>query len=587
MKFGFKFSNLCGTVYKQGNVIFTPDGNSLLSGVGNRVTVFDLISNTSATLPFENRSNISVLALSPDASLLLSVDQDGHAVLANFQRRVALSYLNLNGFVSSIKFSPDGRFFAVAREKQVQVWRSPGLLKEFAPFVLHRTLAGHFDEVISLDWSADSRFLISGSKDLTVRVHSVIAAQSASSPFVNATLSGHRDIVTGCFFSSACNDTIFSVSQDGALYVWHWNVENLADQNNLPASRWSAGQGRFVLKAKHYFMQMNTKVSCATLHKSIQRELLVAGFTSGIFVLYNLLPEFSAVHSLSISQTAISTVAVNPSGEWLAFGTTHLGQLLVWEWQSEQYILKQQGHSLAMSCLAYSPDGQLLATGADDGKVKVWNGSSGYCFVTFSDHNGPVSGVVFSPVGNALLSSSLDGSVRAFDLTRYRNFRTMTSPRPAQFCSLALDPSGDIVCAGVLDTFEIFVWSLQTGRLLDVLAGHQGPVAALSFNPVQPIMASASWDGSSFLWDVFEGTPVKESLKHQTDVLAVAWRPDGRELCTSSLDGNLSFWDVHNCVLVGTIEGRKDVGGGRRMSDRQTAANSASGKAFTRFRQCL
>lgn len=38
-----QFSNICGTVYRQGNVLFTPDGNSLLSPVGNRVSVFDLV----------------------------------------------------------------------------------------------------------------------------------------------------------------------------------------------------------------------------------------------------------------------------------------------------------------------------------------------------------------------------------------------------------------------------------------------------------------------------------------------------------------------------------------------------------------
>jgi periodic tryptophan protein 2 len=40
---GFKFSNLCGTVYRQGNVLYTPDGNSVISPVGNRVSVFDLV----------------------------------------------------------------------------------------------------------------------------------------------------------------------------------------------------------------------------------------------------------------------------------------------------------------------------------------------------------------------------------------------------------------------------------------------------------------------------------------------------------------------------------------------------------------
>ncbi len=38
-----QFSNLLGTVYKQGNLLFTPDGHSLLSPVGNRVSVFDLV----------------------------------------------------------------------------------------------------------------------------------------------------------------------------------------------------------------------------------------------------------------------------------------------------------------------------------------------------------------------------------------------------------------------------------------------------------------------------------------------------------------------------------------------------------------
>ena len=52
---------------------------------------------------------------------------------------------------------------------------------------------------------------------------------------------------------------------------------------------------------------------------------------------------------------------------------------------------------------------------------------------------------------------------------RYRNFRTFTSPRPVQFSCLTVDNSGEIVCAGGLDVFEIFVWSMQTGRLLEVI----------------------------------------------------------------------------------------------------------------------
>ena len=77
-------------------------------------------------------------------------------------------------------------------------------------------------------------------------------------------------------------------------------------------------------------------------------------------------------------------------------------------------------------------------------QVKIWNVQSGFCFVTFSDHTAPVTAVAFLPSGSVVVTASLDGTVRAFDLVRYRNFRTMTSPHPVQFVSLAVDPAGEV-----------------------------------------------------------------------------------------------------------------------------------------------
>jgi periodic tryptophan protein 2 len=47
------------------------------------------------------------------------------------------------------------------------------------------------------------------------------------------------------------------------------------------------------------------------------------------------------------------------------------GQLLVWEWRSEAYVLRQQGHYYDVSAVAFSPDGALIATGADDNKART------------------------------------------------------------------------------------------------------------------------------------------------------------------------------------------------------------------------
>ena len=62
-----------------------------------------------------------------------------------------------------------------------------------------------------------------------------------------------------------------------------------------------------------------------------------------------------------------------------------------------------------------------------------------------------------------------------------------------------------VVCAGSLDTFQIFVWSIKTGRLLEILAAHEGPVVGLAFDPHRPVLASVSWDRTLRTWDVFSG----------------------------------------------------------------------------------
>ncbi|GAA5907233.1 hypothetical protein JCM8208_006726 [Rhodotorula glutinis] len=589
---GFRFSNLAGTVYKQGNVLFTPDGNSVISPVGNRVSVFDLVNNKSRTLSFENRKNIARIALSPDATVLISVDEDGRAVLVNFKRSTVLHHFNFKKPVRDIKFSPDGKFIAATHGSQIQVWQTPShLAREFAPFVLHRTYTGHYDDVLSITWSSDSRFFLTTSKDMTAKLYTLYPVEG----YRPKTFSGHRDAVLAAYFSQD-HKTIYTVSRDGAIFTWSKKQDDEPSDDEsdgddermaalVPEASTSTGPDntiattRWGVEARHYFMQAGAKVVSTTWHAP--SNLVIVGFSSGVFGLWEM-PTFNNVHTLSVSQEKITSVTVNPSGEWLAFGASKLGQLLVWEWQSESYVLKQQGHYFDMNALSYSSDGQQVATGGDDGKVKLWNAASGFCFVTFDDHSSAISAVEFAKQGQVVFSASLDGTVRAFDLIRYRNFRTFTTPQPVQFNSLAVDPSGEIVCAGGSgDGFEIYMWSTQTGKLIDVLAGHEAPVSALAFSPLGDRLVSASWDKSIRVWDTFGRSSAVEPFQLKADALALAFRPDGKEVAVATLDGQISFWNVVDGTQRTLLEGRKDISGGRKADDRVTAANNSSTKAFT------
>ncbi|KAI3637136.1 hypothetical protein MIR68_004842 [Amoeboaphelidium protococcarum] len=609
VSFDYQLNNLLGAVYKKGNVVFMPDKKSLISPVGNKVSCFDLVGSLSFTFPFETQRNITVMDVSPDGQFIMCIDEDGRAVMAHVQRRVIVHRFTFKSRVTAMKFSPDGMYVAVAlhHKHMVQIWQTPlynnrrgsdnlsatdggsfEVEMDFAPFSLHHQHSGHQDDICHFTWSSDGQMLISAAKDMTMRLWNLHTVEDYK-PLV---LSGHRDTVVGCWWSEDYTQ-VYSVGKDGALFIW-----NSISNDDLSQSTFIPAESTLKLHQKHYFAQKGeygtAQARCADFHP--ESKLLTVGFSNGVFALYEL-PDFNLIHTLSISQKKIDTVAFSLTGDWIALASSTLGQLLVWDWKSESYVMKQQGHYYDMNCVAYSTNGQLMASGGDDGKVKIWNANTGFCFITFQEHQSPVSAVCFAGKQGGkqsiVFSASYDGTVRAYDLVRYRNFRTFTAPQRVQFSSIAVEPNGDILCAGSLDSFEIYVWSVQTGKLLEVLPGHEGPVSSLCFSP-EPIVPdsgcylySASWDKSVKIWDIYsrgEGTKCIETFKHKSDVLAVTVRYDGKEVCSATLDGQLLFWDPlsgEHSKRVQLIEGRRDIVGGRKSYDVRTAANSAQDKYFT------
>ena len=523
MKYSYKFSNLCGTVYKCGNVCYSADGTVLYSPVGNRISVFDLVNHTSYTLPFETRKNVSRICVSNNGRYMIAVDVDGKALFVNLKRRVVLYRFSFEGSVQDICFSPDDSMIAVAIGRKFQLWYTPTEQRHFAPLERYKETAQHFDTITCIRWSPDGQYLVTGSEDMNVRLFSVGRYRD----FYTVTLTGHRSGVLGAYFSSDGKE-VYSVCADGGVLEWKWsevddetwermqrfidrklgrvkggdddgdeekggdekddndddndddnndndddnndndddndddndndnddnnndsddndtdsddsnnnNNENTTNDTTLPNSIYT--HGHWTISARHSLEEHGMTVTSCDFNANAR--LLVLGLSSGLFALYEL-PGFTRIHSLSISRNDVSSCVINRSGDWLAFGCASLGQLLVWEWQSETYVLKQQGHYYSINALEFSPDGAMVATGGDDGKVKLWSVSSGFCFVTFADHTAAVTDLCYVRGGHALLSASSDGTVRAYDLIRYRNFRTLTTPTPVQFTCVTCDAYG-------------------------------------------------------------------------------------------------------------------------------------------------
>nr|CAB3265326.1 periodic tryptophan protein 2 homolog [Phallusia mammillata] len=602
MKFGFKFSNLLGTVYRKGNVTFLKDGNTVVSPVGNRLSLFDLKSNKSETLQFTTKHNISCIAVSPDSSAAILVDEEGEITLINLISKTVLHRHDFRKPVNCVSFSPDGKKFAVCKDNVILMYHAPGKTMSLNPFSLYRTFYGAYNDVTCIDWTDDSRVFAVGGKDMNTRVYAAVKLEN----LVIYSLGGHKDEIVGCFFEKDSLD-IYSVSRDGTLNVWDCDTdlddlksraefetvpysEEFVEETELEEEETKASKTEsevdttntkilYTRTAKHFFNKEGDFNNVTSVSYHSATHILVTGFASGSFQIHEL-PDFNLIHTLSISEHKITASAFNVTGDWIALASADLGQLLVWEWQSETYIMKQQGHFNGMSCLDYSPDGRYIVTGGEDGKVKVWNTNSGFCFVTFSEHTAAITGVQFTSNGHVIMSSSIDGTVRAFDLHRYRNFRTFTAPRPTQFSCLAADGSGELVGAGSEDNFEIYVWSVRTGRLLDVLAAHEAPVSSIAFSPNESLLASGSWDHSAILWKIGDEKGARETIQIGHDVMSVAFRPDGKELAVSSLNAEISFWDVQTATQNGSVECRHDIGGGRSQTDRVSAKTSSYGKAF-------
>jgi WD40 repeat protein len=202
-------------------------------------------------------------------------------------------------------------------------------------------------------------------------------------------------------------------------------------------------------------------------------------------------------------------VAFSPDGQRLASGSDDQ-TARIWNQQGQcLHILK--GHQENIYSVHFSPDNQTLVSGSKDTLVRIWQVSNGNCLGILQGHTESVRCVRYSPDGQQIASSSHDHSIRLW------------SDLPAATAS----------------PLELDIYPCD----IKVLRGHTNWVWSLAFSPDGTILASGSDDGTLRLWAVQEKQCINVLNSHGNDIFAIAIV--GQRLVSVSRDQAVRLWDLH------------------------------------------
>ncbi|MDB5391325.1 MAG: hypothetical protein JWM11_6971 [Planctomycetaceae bacterium] len=224
--------------------------------------------------------------------------------------------------------------------------------------------------------------------------------------------------------------------------------------------------------------------------------------------------------------------------------------------QGVKLIQTLRGHTGFIGHIAWSPDGSLLASPAEDKTIRCWNARTGDCMRTLEGHSAEAFSVCFGAMGRILASGSADHTVRLWDPQTGNRLRELEW-RHGSVNSVAFDSAGTtLAIAG--DHSTIALWKAANGKLLRILDGRQSVINRVTFDPAGGIVAGAGIDQTINLWDAASGELLRTLKGHTDSVNSVVFDPGGRILISGSADHTVMLWDVSSGRLVRTLEGPTD-----------------------------
>ncbi|MCY7391306.1 MAG: hypothetical protein LH647_07345, partial [Leptolyngbyaceae cyanobacterium CAN_BIN12] len=245
-----------------------------------------------------------------------------------------------------------------------------------------------------------------------------------------------------------------------------------------------------------------------------------------------------------------------------------------------QEILGHEGRAWSV---AFSPVGQLMASGGDDQTIRLWNVATGRCLKILRERSGQVRQVLFSPQGNLLATNSSDNTVKLWDVSqlyseplseKQLSEKRSFSPTVSRLHTLqghnrrvygtAFSPNGQHLITGSEDQ-TVRLWDIKTGECLQVLSGHDRFVLTVAYvagkrvgkKLLPDLIASGSDDQTIRIWNAFTGECLQVLTGHTGWVQTLAFSPDGTWLASGSTDQTIKLWEMPTGACHQTLEGHR------------------------------
>ncbi len=248
----------------------------------------------------------------------------------------------------------------------------------------------------------------------------------------------------------------------------------------------------------------------------------------------------------------IHSVAFSPDGQLLATGDTN-NEIRLYQVVDGKQLLSYKGHTGWIWSVAFSSQSHILASGSEDQSVKLWAISTGQCLKNLYGHYGGIWSVAFSAEDHMLASGSEDQMIKLWDIATGQCLKTLQGHN-SRVSSVTFSPDGQTLASGCHDQ-TVKLWDIATGQCLKTLQGHTSGIWSVTFSPDGQTLASGCHDQTVKLWDIATGQCLKTLQGHTDCVNSVIFSLDGNTLASGSDDKTAKLWDISTGNCFKTLAG--------------------------------